>query len=79
MTIWILKKYEKTDDYPVGEYHLSGVTAEQLRSIFNASSDDPMYDCYPVTSCQVKYLEGIIKERMDLISFDYFVECMASD
>ena len=73
--LWFLKKYEKSGDYPVHVYKLENVRVEDLQRMFNEPSHNPMYDCYPVTESQAEWLQDFIKDKIDLQSYDYYIEC----
>ncbi len=71
----VLTTFEKHGDELISEHKLEGITLPELQALFNEPSDNPMYDCYPVTAAQVKRLqEAVLDHRIDLQKFDYFVE-----
>lgn len=73
----IIQWFDKDSDALVGESRLrEDVDFRKLQDIFNVPEDDPMYDCYPIiTSEQIKYIEEVTRHRLDLCSYDYFLEC----
>ncbi len=73
----VLAKYPKDDDFPVDELELRGVELQELQVLFQEPPDEPMYDCYPVSKTQAKSLQKYVNEKIDLASYDYFVECYA--
>jgi hypothetical protein len=73
-----LSYYRKKSDSPAGEYPLTNVTMESLRTLFGVSSDNPMFDVYPVGPEQVPLLQEVLRRPLDLDRYDYFVECHAT-
>jgi hypothetical protein len=58
----------------VGEWMLKGIDAAELRRLFGARDDDPMYDCWPVAREHVERLTVAVDHELDLEHYDYFVE-----
>lgn len=76
VTRW-LRWFERHDDRFVGEKELRGITLEELQAMFGVDIENPMYDCFKVEAAHVHSLERVIDDRIDLTSFDYFVEADA--
>jgi len=76
---WVLRVYEKNGEIPIDEICLENVKADDLRILYNVGPHNPMYDCYPVTASQTPYLQDFLQSKIDLESYDYFVECEATD
>ena len=53
---------------------LEGIGAGELRRLFGARDDDPMYDCWPVEREHVERLTVAVDHDLDLERHDYFVE-----
>jgi hypothetical protein len=58
----------------VGESMLKGIDAVELRRLFGAPDDDPMYACWPVGPEHVERLARAVDHDLDLGRYDYFVE-----
>jgi hypothetical protein len=58
----------------VAEWPLAGLEAPELRELFGAAGDDPMYDCWPVADEHVRRLGRAAEHAIDLSRYDYFVE-----
>lgn len=73
----ILTKFQKAGDDLLDEFELEGVELQELQVLFQEPPDEPMYDCYPVSKTQAKSLQKYVNEKIDVASYDYFVECYA--
>jgi len=73
--IRVIRWYEKKGDRLAGETTLENASLSELQTLFNQSSDDPMYDCYPVLPSHVSYLEQRLNRLIDLNQYDFFLEC----
>ena len=67
--------YEKKGDSFVGEAPIHHLKTSDLQAIFGVPKDDPMYDCYPIGASHVNTLQKFVDVKIDIHSFDYFVEC----
>jgi hypothetical protein len=64
----------------IGKCELKGIKLEDIRKLFNEPEDDPlMYYCYPVQGSHVPFLQPYCEHKIDLDSYDYFVEASAVD
>jgi hypothetical protein len=70
----VLRKFEKNGDDLVAEFELEGIKLKALQRLFHRPSNDPMYLCYPVSKHHAKYLQKYVSEKIDVESYDYFVE-----
>ena len=75
--IRVLVKYPKKEDFPSNEFELEGVELQELQTLFKEPSNEPMYDCYPVSKVQAESLQKYVDEKIDVESYDYFLECHA--
>jgi hypothetical protein len=66
--------YKKHGDNFMGECTLDGMTLSDLQHLFEQSSDDPMIYCYPVLFSHISYIQNFVKHKINLDSFDYFIE-----
>ncbi|MBI1922625.1 hypothetical protein HYR99_00090 [Candidatus Poribacteria bacterium] len=73
----IITKFQKDGDDLLDEVELKGITLKMLQLLFQRPPEDPMYLCYPVSKTQAKSLQKYVNEKIDLETYDYFVECYA--
>jgi hypothetical protein len=71
----ILRWYEKHGDALVGETVLNNINLSELQWLFGETKDNLMFECYPLTNIQAKYLQIKLKQDFDLQSYAYFLEC----
>jgi hypothetical protein len=71
----VMRWYEKSDDRLVGEIVLNALELPELQKLFQESADNLMVDSYPVSMTQAVRLQNEIEEPIDLITYDYFLEC----
>jgi len=76
VTRW-LRWFDRRGEHLVGEKELTGITLEELQTMFSVSADNPMYDCFRVQAPQVDRLARAIGDRLDMDKFEYFVEADA--
>ena len=71
----VLRAFE-TDpgDRFVGEWPLAGATLDELRTLFSAEADDPMYGSFPVEASHVSKLQCWTDHHIDVAKLDYFVD-----
>jgi len=69
--------YSKTDEALAGERVLAGLDLSSLQRLFGTAGDDSMFDSYPVGPEEAAVLGRFVPEPLDLLRFDYFVECHA--
>jgi len=74
--IRVLRWYEKSSDALVGEQVLN-LDLHRLQKLFGESADSLMFECYPVSRIQARYLQKRLKRLFDLGSYAYFLECDA--
>jgi hypothetical protein len=56
------------------EWPLRGIGLPELRRLFGAAEDDPMFACWPVRPEHVEELSRAVGREIDLDRFEYFVE-----
>ena len=74
--IRVLRWYEKNGDALVGEQVLN-IDLRWLQKLFGESRDSLMFECYPVSRMQARYLQRRLRRAFDLDSYAYFLECDA--
>jgi hypothetical protein len=47
----------------------------ELQALFGESSNNPMYDCYPIGADQVGYLQSKLEHAIALDQYDYYLNC----
>jgi len=72
VTRWL--RWYGPDERLAGEVRLQGVTLAELQKLFGVPSDNPMYDCWPVTQEHAQVLQEYVATQIDLRRFTYFVE-----
>jgi hypothetical protein len=71
----VMTAYERDPgDALVAEWPLSGIELPELRRLFGAAEDDPMFACWPVRPEHVERLSRAVDREIDLNRFEYFVE-----
>jgi len=70
----IVRYYSKKSEELLFEEDISKVGVASLRSIFEISEKDPMYDCYELTHDKALSLQKIIDIDIDIDKYDCFVE-----
>jgi hypothetical protein len=63
----------------VGKCELKGIKLEELQKLFNALPDDLLYTLHEVQESHVPFLQPYCDHRIDLGSYDYFVEARARE
>ena len=74
--IRVLRWYEKNGDALVGEQVLN-IDLRSLQKLFGESRDSLMFECYPVSRMQARYLQRRLRRTFNLDSYAYFLECDA--
>jgi hypothetical protein len=77
VTRW-LRWFELHGATLVGEVPLVRPSLRELQAIFGVATDDPMFDSYPVGPQNVRSVQQLVAERIDLSRFAYFVEADAT-
>jgi hypothetical protein len=75
--IRMIRWYEKEGDQLVGELSLPNIRLTELQELFNESPDDLMFECYLISDQQANYFQQKINQKLDLDSYDYFLDCDA--
>lgn len=72
--------FDKKTEFLVWRIRLSKrVTLEQLQQIFNEPSSNLMYDSYEITKDNLKDIQKLVAEKIDLKRFYYFLDCHSFD
>jgi hypothetical protein len=75
--IRVLRWYEKDGDALIGERMLNNINLSELQKLFGEPKDNLMFECYPITQLQARFLQRTLKQSFDLRSYAYFLECDA--
>lgn len=75
----VLRWFDRESDELVGSAPLRGIGLPTLQQMFDVPSDNPMYDCFPVTPSQASQLQAYVDVPIELNRFDYFVEADATE
>ncbi len=57
----------------------SDISLGELQNVFKIEKDNPMYDCYQITECEVDYFIKSLGINFNLKKYDYYVECYSDD
>ena len=69
--------FEKVGDELIKEIPLRGISLSQLQKIFGITAEDPMYDGFFIERRHASLLEPYLPEKLDLESYDCFLDCSA--
>jgi hypothetical protein len=70
----VVSWYNKNTDEWIGEAEIAASLGE-LREIFGQSTEEPMYDSFPIYEEQARFVEMRTGIKIKLGDFDYFLEC----
>ena len=65
--------FELHCDARIGDVHISSEEFELIREMLGYSSQDPMYDCYPLDS-QLPQILKLLGDRLPTGKYCYFLE-----
>ncbi len=72
--------FDKKTEFLVWRIRFSeSLTLEKLQKIFNEPSSNPMYESFEITKDNLKAIQKLVPEKIDLKKFDYFVDCFSYD
>ncbi len=72
--------YSRRGNNQVGEEKIESIDMNLLSNILNPpQSDKRMYGCYKVNKENVDRIQSLVKGKMDIEEYDYFVECDSKD
>jgi hypothetical protein len=72
--VHLLRWFEKTSEWLVGEEPLRRVAPEELRQLLELAADDPIYNVYPVGEREAAWLQPRIVHVFDRDAYVYVVE-----
>lgn len=72
-----LSWFDKRTEEWMGDARLRGARMPELRRLFGARGNDPMYESYPVGKHHVATVRKWVDVPILLSKYDYFVECSA--
>ncbi len=76
----LIRWYQKKDDKLAGEENLPYISLDQLAGIFQGSKEDPyMFACYEIKETHKTKLQKLIKHKINLLEYDYFLEADAEN
>lgn len=75
--MWKLTWFDKRTEDWQGETRLRGAKISDLRKLFGASSQDPMFDSFPVERAHLSMIRKWVDVPINFNKYDYFVECSA--
>lgn len=72
-------KDEEGDEFLVGECDLEGISLDKLLKLFDQPAEEKMVYCYPLKPKQLDYVQKFSSHKIDLSTYDYFVEGQQAD
>ena len=77
--IRIIRCYNRINDELVSEFDLDYFDLQKFQSHFSISTDNPMYDCYPIGLKDISFIEEFLGKRIkwEFVLYAYFVEADA--
>ena len=70
----VIRYFNKVDESYVGEISMVDIPLEKLQEIFQVSSDNPMYDSFPILEDQIGFIKEELGIDVDIFRYDYFLE-----
>lgn len=70
----LIRFFEKTSDKYVGEIELPEIELSELQKLFNEDRENPMYDCYPITTNEHTFFIQFLDKPLELDKYNYFLE-----
>jgi len=71
----VIRWYEKNGEQLRGESVLADPSLSELQSLFGESTENPMYDCYPISGTQAAYFQTTANLTINMALYDYYLEC----
>ena len=72
-----IRVYPKEGIHPLGIIELPYFELRELQQLFETGVDDPMYDCFLITSQETNYFEDKYGTSFDLDNYEYFLEAVS--
>ena len=73
--IRLITWFDKQREELTGKLELGEIPVEKLQTLFGESSENPMYDCYPITPKNASFFQDLAKQDLRFDLYDYFLEC----
>ena len=70
----LIRIYPKDDVHPVGVIYLSDFDLGELKKLFKTEKDDPMFDCFEISTEEAPYFKTRYNIDLDLSTYEYFLE-----
>ena len=70
----VIRYFNKTDESYIGEVVLPEIPLVLLQKVYGVSTDNPMYDSYPVCLEQEIFFKKYVKTCFRFDTFDYFLD-----
>ena len=74
MTQWEILVFKKSDEAHASTITNIRLTLNVAQKIFSISSNNPMYDSYPIGPEEAAHLKQFCKIDFDFEAYDYFLE-----
>ena len=73
----VLRWFNRETEELAGSAPLKNIDLPRLQRMFRAKADDPMYDCFEVTTIEAGQLQVHVDVPIELEKYHYFVEADA--
>ncbi|TQV73371.1 DUF7683 domain-containing protein [Denitrobaculum tricleocarpae] len=70
----VIRYFDKADESYAGKLELADIPLNKLQELFHTPPEDPMYECFPIHETQAKFFYEFAKIKLDIESYDYFLE-----
>lgn len=76
----LFRGFDKNGDALREEIELpENIELSLLQKIFGVESNNPMYDCFPITVVEAAAIEQHLGIHIPVAQYDFFLECDAED
>lgn len=73
--IRLITWFDKQSEDFKGQLELGEIPVEELQTLFGESSENPMYDCYPITPKNASFFQELAQQDLRFDVYNYFLEC----
>ncbi|WED25507.1 hypothetical protein L3V77_10555 [Vibrio sp. DW001] len=70
----VIRYFDKVTEDFVDEITLPDIALKELQESFGTSSDDPMYEVFPIGEQNSIFLKRYVDVNFDFVKFDYFLD-----
>lgn len=73
--IRLITWFDKQSEDFKGQLELGEIPVEELQTLFGESSENLMYDCYPITPKNASFFQELAQQDLRFDVYNYFLEC----